>query len=83
MHYVSSFSFLAENGGLPNMQYLDLSGCLNLTGPGITELVDTCLQLDPGSLYYCDNIIDGPYVESASGCQNLQCSSRICCRCGE
>ncbi|XP_069101137.1 F-box/LRR-repeat protein 5-like [Argopecten irradians] len=74
--------YLAENGGLPYLRYLDLSGCLNITADGLTELVSVCPALDIEDLYYCDNVIDGPYAAEASGCQNLECNSRVCCRSG-
>ncbi|XP_021343919.1 F-box/LRR-repeat protein 5-like [Mizuhopecten yessoensis] len=74
--------YLAEDGGLPCLRYLDLSGCLNITADGLTELVSVCPALDREELYYCDNVIDGPYAAEASGCQNLECNSRVCCRSG-
>lgn len=75
--------YLTDRGGLPRLEYLDLSGCLNLTGEVVSSLVSTTLHLDPTNLFYCDNILDGPYPDTASGCQNVQCGSRVCCRCGE
>ncbi|XP_060082201.1 F-box/LRR-repeat protein 5-like [Ylistrum balloti] len=78
----SGLRCLAEGGGLPHLRYLDLSGCLNITADGLTELVSVCPALDGEELYYCDNVIDGPYAAEASGCQNLECNSRVCCRSG-
>lgn len=77
------FSYLTSNGGLPKLKHLDLSGCLNVDGEAVCDLVSTAPTLDPVNLFYCDNISDGPYADTASGCQNLQCASRFCCRCGE
>ena len=71
---------MSRNGGLPNLRHLDLSGCSNLTGEGISDLVDTCPLLVPSELYYCDNIYDGPLSDQASPCQNVECSNRVCCR---
>ncbi|XP_013408873.1 F-box/LRR-repeat protein 5 [Lingula anatina] len=74
---------LASNHGLPRLRHLDLSGCSNLSGQALTSLVDTCHALNVEELYYCDNLLDGPYPEEASGCQNLECSNRFCCRSGK
>ncbi|KAK7102063.1 F-box/LRR-repeat protein 5-like [Littorina saxatilis] len=74
---------LSERGGLPLLQHLDLSGCLNLTGEGVAWLVDTCQSLDHAFLFYCDNIYPDPYPATASGCRNLECGARFCCRSGD
>ncbi|XP_072884730.1 LOW QUALITY PROTEIN: F-box/LRR-repeat protein 5 [Hemitrygon akajei] len=73
---------LTRHGGLPLLQHLDLSGCLLVTGPGLQELVSACPTLNDEFFFYCDNI-SGPHANTASGCQNLQCSGRACCRSGE
>ena len=73
---------LARIGVYPRLKFLDLSGCLRLTGDGIDELVGACPALADGQLYYCDNI-DGPLADTAGGCKNLECSSRACCRSGQ
>lgn len=73
-------STLADCGAFADLYGIDLSGCAGLTGPGIEALVNMCPALDPEHLYYCDNIIDGPLLESASGCRNQQCGARYCCR---
>uniref|UniRef100_S4RK47 F-box/LRR-repeat protein 5 n=1 Tax=Petromyzon marinus TaxID=7757 RepID=S4RK47_PETMA len=73
---------LAMRGGLPLLEHLDLSGCRHLTGPGLQELVSMCPMLNDEHFYYCD-FITGPRAETANGCQNLQCSTRSCCRSGE
>ncbi|XP_052780800.1 F-box/LRR-repeat protein 5-like [Mya arenaria] len=74
---------MIQDGGLPHLHHLDLSGCLNVTGEVIADLVTNANKLSPAHLFFCDNIEDGPYPEEASGCQNLQSKSRVCCRCGE
>lgn len=79
----TGLNYLTDNGGLPLLKHLDLSGCWNLGGDAVSNLVSTAVHLDPERLFYCDNILDGPYADTASGCQNLQCASRVCCRCGE
>ncbi|EDO46197.1 predicted protein [Nematostella vectensis] len=74
---------LASNGGLPTLEFLDLSGCLNVTAQGLCDLVSVCPSLDHAQFFYCDNIDAGPYPDTASGCQNLECTNRVCCRLGE
>eukprot|EP00118_Oscarella_pearsei_P002310 m.10187 g.10187 ORF g.10187 m.10187 type:complete len:507 (+) comp22013_c0_seq1:48-1568(+) len=71
---------LAEGMGLPALEQLDLSGCPNVSGKGLTELVGTCHSLNHEEFYYCDNIVDGPYADTASGCKNVGSCSRVCCR---
>ncbi|XP_069785386.1 F-box/LRR-repeat protein 5 isoform X2 [Narcine bancroftii] len=73
---------LTLHGGLPLLEHLDLSGCLWITGTGLHDLVSACPALNDEYFYYCDNI-SGPHSTTASGCQNLQCSGRACCRSGE
>ncbi|XP_006884582.1 PREDICTED: F-box/LRR-repeat protein 5 [Elephantulus edwardii] len=73
---------LTLGGGLPYLEHLNLSGCLTVTGAGLQDLVSACPSLNDEYFYYCDNI-DGPHAETASGCQNLQCGFRACCRSGE
>uniref|UniRef100_A0A8D0H9K8 F-box/LRR-repeat protein 5 n=1 Tax=Sphenodon punctatus TaxID=8508 RepID=A0A8D0H9K8_SPHPU len=73
---------LSLGGGLPHLEHLNLSGCLTVTGAGLQELVSVCPSLNDEHFYYCDNI-NGPHAETASGCQNLQCGFRACCRSGE
>ncbi|KAM7112329.1 F-box/LRR-repeat protein 5 isoform 2-T3 [Ciconia maguari] len=73
---------LTVGGGLPHLEHLNLSGCLTVTGAGLQDLVSACPSLNDEHFYYCDNI-NGPHAETASGCQNLQCGFRACCRSGE
>ncbi|XP_051517379.1 F-box/LRR-repeat protein 5 isoform X1 [Myxocyprinus asiaticus] len=73
---------LSRRGGLPLLEHLNLSGCLLITGAGLNELVSVCPALNIEHFYYCDNI-NGPHADTASGCQNLQCGFRVCCRSGE
>ncbi|XP_075901561.1 F-box/LRR-repeat protein 5 isoform X1 [Nelusetta ayraudi] len=73
---------LSLRGGLPALEHLNLSGCLFVTEVGLQELVSACPSLDDEHFYYCDNI-NGPHADKASGCQNLQCGFRACCRSGE
>uniref|UniRef100_A0A452HQI4 F-box/LRR-repeat protein 5 n=1 Tax=Gopherus agassizii TaxID=38772 RepID=A0A452HQI4_9SAUR len=73
---------LTLGGGLPHLEHLNLSGCLTITGVGLQDLVAACPSLNDEHFYYCDNI-NGPHAETASGCQNLQCGFRACCRSGE
>ncbi|XP_041647306.1 F-box/LRR-repeat protein 5 isoform X2 [Cheilinus undulatus] len=73
---------LSQRGGLPVLEHLNLSGCLFITEVGLRELVSACPSLNDEHFYYCDNI-NGPHADTASGCQNLQCGFRACCRSGE
>lgn len=73
---------LSQHGGLPVLEHLNLSGCLFITEVGLQELVSACPSLNDEHFYYCDNI-NGPHADTASGCQNLQCGFRACCRSGE
>ncbi|KAM4707719.1 F-box/LRR-repeat protein 5 [Discoglossus pictus] len=73
---------LTLGGGLPYLEHLNLSGCLIVTGSGLQDLVSACPSLNDEHFYYCDNI-NGPHADTASGCQNLQCGFRACCRSGE
>ncbi|MBN3307486.1 F-box/LRR-repeat protein 5 [Amia ocellicauda] len=73
---------LSLRGGLPHLEHLNLSGCLRITEVGLQELVSACPSLNDEHFYYCDNI-NGPHADTASGCQNLQCGFRACCRSGE
>ncbi|XP_063057859.1 F-box/LRR-repeat protein 5 isoform X2 [Engraulis encrasicolus] len=73
---------LSQRGGLPVLEHLNLSGCLMVTEVGLQELVTACPSLNDEHFYYCDNI-NGPHADTASGCQNLQCGFRACCRSGE
>ncbi|XP_071136897.1 F-box/LRR-repeat protein 5-like [Mytilus edulis] len=66
----------------PALQFLDLSGCDKVTSLALTDLVSVCTSLDHQFLYYCDNVTADPYSDSASGCQNLECPTRACCRTG-
>ncbi|ELT98512.1 hypothetical protein CAPTEDRAFT_207605, partial [Capitella teleta] len=74
---------LALSGFFPFLSHLDLSGCFRLTADGLNTFVDRCPALLASDLYYCDNLTGGPFEDQASGCQNLECSSRACCRSGE
>ncbi|XP_061636598.1 F-box/LRR-repeat protein 5 [Phyllopteryx taeniolatus] len=73
---------MSELGGLPALEHLNLSGCLSVTEAGLHLLVSACPALNDEHFYYCDNI-NGPNADTASGCQNLQCGFRACCRSGE
>lgn len=69
--------------GLPCLHYLDLSGLHRVTKEGLRQLVAACPHLLPDLLFYCDNIMAGPYHDRASGCQNVGSSNLQCCRSAE
>lgn len=50
------FRALAQRGGLPALEHLNLSGCLFITEVGLQELVSACPSLNDEHFYYCDNI---------------------------
>lgn len=76
------FRVLSKKGNLRKLTHLDLSGCLNLSARALQELVVHCPSLHHESFFYCDNISEGPFPDTASGCQNLECTRRVCCRSG-
>ncbi|XP_046580695.1 F-box/LRR-repeat protein 5-like [Haliotis rubra] len=73
---------LSEEKCVRSLAFLDLSGCVGIRARGLSDMVSACQHLDHAQLFYCDNIADDPFAKSASGCQNLGCSSRFCCRLG-
>ena len=75
-----SLRALAVGGGLPHLHYMDLSGLPNITERGLSDLTSTCPSLQPELLFYCDNLVEGPYAQCASGCQNVGLSRLACCR---
>jgi len=74
---------LSQKAYFPKLRHLDMSGCVRLTGDALKLLMSVCPVLEPSCLYYCDNIVDGPFPRDAGGCRNLECSSRVCCRTGD
>ncbi|XP_071084243.1 F-box/LRR-repeat protein 5-like isoform X1 [Haliotis cracherodii] len=74
---------LSEEKCVRALAFLDLSGCMDIRARGLSDIVGACQHLDHAQLFYCDNIADDPFAKSASGCQNLGCSSRYCCRFGD
>ncbi|KAK8759533.1 hypothetical protein V5799_002840 [Amblyomma americanum] len=79
----SGLLFLSNWDLLSHLEYLDVSGCFQLTGDGLRELMLGTPRLQPSHLFYCNYVDNGPFKDSANGCQNLQCSSRACCQSGE
>lgn len=53
---------LTLGGGLPQLEHLNLSGCLTVTGAGLQELVSACPSLKDEHFYYCDNINGNVFV---------------------
>ncbi|XP_054713378.1 F-box/LRR-repeat protein 5-like [Uloborus diversus] len=70
---------LKEAGILTALQYLDVSGCYFMSGPGLCSVIDSLKLLEPKNIFYCDRITDGPYPDTANGCQNLENEYRACC----
>ncbi|CAL1291664.1 unnamed protein product [Larinioides sclopetarius] len=71
---------LFDAGVLNKLQFLDVSGCWLLNGPELCSVTDSLTHLNPENIFYCDQILDGPYPDSANGCQNLESGIRACCR---
>ena len=59
---------------------MNLSGCPNLTANGLNSLVSFSNALNEEDVYYCDNILNGPFNGNANGCENIECAKRFCCR---
>lgn len=71
---------LFDAGVLEKLEFLDVSGCWLLSGPELCSITDSLTYLMPENIFYCDQIFDGPYPDTANGCQNLENGSRACCR---
>ncbi|XP_063239408.1 F-box/LRR-repeat protein 5-like [Bacillus rossius redtenbacheri] len=61
------------------LQFLDLSGCGFRSGRLLRTFVHGCARLGPENLFYCCNIVTGPYRATANGCNNLDNENRACC----
>ncbi len=77
------YSFIASKYDLQNLQYLNLSGCVNMTSLGMNLFTEMSRVLDGENVYYCDNITDGPLNGTANGCANLESDNKFCCRSGQ
>lgn len=63
-----------------SLRELDCSGCYRMSGEALDKFASTCPDLDPETLAYCNLIMDGPYPDLASGCNNQDCDNvRLCC----
>ena len=49
-------------------------------GETLRVFASGCPRLLPSSLYYCNDIEDGPFPAEAGGCLNLECGVRRCCQ---
>jgi F-box/leucine-rich repeat protein 5 len=76
----TGLGFLSTDGILSSVQHLDMSGCMNVSGLGLTNMTNTCCSLKHEEFFYCDDITDGPYQDTASGCKNVGSGHRLCCR---
>ena len=73
---------LVEAKAVDRLCHLDLSGCFQLSGEGLRMVTMDTKFIKAENLYYCDNIVDGPYPTQANGCANLCNPVRMCCRSG-
>ena len=71
---------LAGSPAVSSLRLLDVSGCWRLTGASLRALAAAAPRLDAESLWYCDQIGDGPHPDTANGCDNVECPIRHCCR---
>ena len=70
---------MASVGVFSHLKFLDFSGVNKITASGLETFLQMCPSIRPDLLFYCDNIVNGPYAAVANGCQNVD-SSKICCR---
>ncbi|CAL4138085.1 unnamed protein product, partial [Meganyctiphanes norvegica] len=73
---------LSDTGITEKLSFLDLSGLYQVSGECLEIVSETCSELQPKNLSYCDNIVDGPYKTEANCCGNLNHPLRACCRMG-
>ena len=70
---------MASVGVFSHLKFLDFSGIHKITANGLETFLEMCPNIRPDMLFYCDDIVNGPYSRIANGCQNID-SSKICCR---
>ena len=70
---------MASVGVFSSLKFLDFSGIHKVTANGLQSFLHMCPNIRPDMLFYCDDIVDGPYSTIANGCQNID-SSKVCCR---
>ncbi|XP_049954350.1 F-box/LRR-repeat protein 5-like [Schistocerca serialis cubense] len=64
---------------LHNLKHLDFSGCFRFSSESLCEVANVCPKLEPKNLYYCHNVLNGPFMLEANGCNNLESAKRKCC----
>uniref|UniRef100_A0A8C2CSB6 F-box/LRR-repeat protein 5 n=1 Tax=Cyprinus carpio TaxID=7962 RepID=A0A8C2CSB6_CYPCA len=82
-----------QSGAYRALRFLSLSGCYQITDLGLRYEINTLnnatVLVVPLSVYFVvvfymfSSGSAGPHADKASGCQNLQCGFRACCRSGE
>lgn len=79
-HHVTDVGLksLAIGCGLPNLQYLNLTGLARISAAGLNKLVSACPRLKPELLFYCDNIQNGPHAYESNGCCNVENGYQCC-----
>ena len=75
---ISQHRSLAIGCGLPNLQYLNLTGLARISAAGLNKLVSACPRLKPELLFYCDNIQNGPHAYKSNGCCNVENGYQCC-----
>lgn len=76
---MSCYRAMASVGVFSYLKFLDFSGVHKITTNGLQTFLQMCPNFRPDMLFYCDDIVNGPYSGIANGCQNID-SSKICCR---
>ncbi|KAB7501894.1 F-box/LRR-repeat protein 5 [Armadillidium nasatum] len=71
---------LLHEGALQNITYLNVSGCFEILGHNFTDLVKQCPYLQAKNIFYCNNIVDGPYPSEAGGCDTINHVVKKCCQ---
>ncbi|RXG69908.1 F-box/LRR-repeat protein 5 [Armadillidium vulgare] len=71
---------LLREGALQNITYLNVSGCFEIFGHNFTDLVKQCPYLQAKNIFYCNNIVDGPYPSEAGGCDTINHVVKKCCQ---
>lgn len=51
-----------------------------MTANALNKFTDLCVNLNAENVYYCDNILNGPFDDMANACENLDCTNKYCCR---
>ena len=67
---------------LDSLNYLNVSGCPNISSDSLNGFVSLTSEnhLNAEDVYYCDNILNGPFGGNANCCENVESKRKFCCR---